>query len=155
MKENKLSIILGIILVIMIVSCIFTYISQSSKNEFVKPEFDKNIKEGLPNIDDINEKKVDAYGRYSFYINPSPVLNDNRLLINFTSFKDNNVWLKLRVYCSSKKIGETGLIKANEYLEEIEIEECDDAKISYEVMSYQIDTYFSEGVVKLNTTLSK
>lgn len=155
MRENKLSIILTVFLLIMIGLNISLFIINNSEKEFVAPSFDESVKIGLPNVQNITDNLIDAYSRYKFYVNPEPIFQNNKLLVNFTSFDDNKVWLKLRVYCNEKIVGETDLIKPNEYIDYLEIENCSNEKISYEIMSYQYDTYYSEGVVKLNTSIKK
>ena len=68
------------------------------------------------------------------------------------------MWLKLRVLDQQNRIiGETGLIKPNEYVKTIKFDAAipSDAKVKLKVMAYQPETYYSEGSIVLNTRIAK
>ena len=92
---------------------------------------------------------------YNIYIDANPKINNNnKLTINFISLKENNVWIKIRVLNTNKKIvAESGLIKPGEYLKNIKLNKKlnSNDNITYEIIGYEIETYLSAGTVKLKT----
>ena len=54
-------------------------------------------------------------------------------------------------------LGETGLIKPGEYVQSVELDRVPKVgtPIVLKIMAYQPDTYYSEGAVSLNTTISE
>ena len=65
---------------------------------------------------------------------------------------ENAVWLKLRVLDShGNTLGETGLIRPGESVRSVQLHTLPqpDAEVSYKIMSYEADTYFSCGAVSV------
>ena len=83
-------------------------------------------------------------------------MDGGKAVVYFTNAEENSVYLKLRVLDEDGNIlGETGLLKPGEYVEGVELGETFSAgtTISLKIMSYEPDTYMSEGSVVLKTTI--
>lgn len=153
MKNNKLLIILSTILIVFICVIVFLLINIDRKSTFKKPEFDKSAEE-IPSNLNYEESVLKVVDGYSIYISSSPKFEDNHLKIDFISLGTNNIWIKVRILDENNKIiGETGLVKPGEYLEKVKLNKSLKSKdqIKYKIMGYEIDSYLSAGVIKLNT----
>ena len=76
------------------------------------------------------------------------------LLLYFTNDGGNLVYLKVRIYKDDKIIGESDLIKPGEYIEYVNVNNVrKDDTVLIKVMSYNMNNYYSEGVVKLNVEI--
>lgn len=129
---------------------------KSETGEFTPPPFDAAAEVGTPAVPDglgwqeLDAKvfKVAVCGR----IVPSGDTAD----VWLTNPEDNTVWLKLRVLdAEGDVIGETGLIRPGEYVRSVALDRVpkDGDKITLKIMTYQPDTYYSEGSVTLDTTV--
>lgn len=77
--------------------------------------------------------------------------------IYLTNLEGNEVWIKARFYDEEGNIiGESGLIKPGEYLENIELFTAPDLSTQYtiKIMSYMPDTYQSLGAITLTPKMS-
>lgn len=162
MKNNKLIIpILSAVCVLSLSLMIFALCRTAPINtitEFVPPEFDANAVEGIP---DVPEK----YGWSEIYqdgmnfrvsINKKIINTKNQADVYLYNNEDNNVWLKLRILDEEGDIiGESGLIKSGEYIKTVTLTESvyDGQKVKLKIMSYQPETYYSEGSIILNTNI--
>lgn len=75
-----------------------------------------------------------------------------------TNPESNTVWLKVRVLDEKgNTLGETGLVRPGEYVQSVELDTVPKTgtPIVLKIMAYQPDTYYSEGAVSLNTTISE
>jgi len=151
--KNKLVITLTIVLIILISIIIVLGINLKKKTTFVKPEFDNLATTELPKDLDYSKGVLKIMDGYSIYIDATPKIIDNELIINFISMKDNNVWIKVRILNDDNVVGESGLIRAGEYLDKIKLtgKLTSNKDITYMIMGYEIDTYLSAGVVTLKT----
>ena len=156
--KNKGLFILVAITMILIAFTITVVIWTSFKREFVKPEFDKNAKP-ISNIE-IDEKlqyaEINVEDGYNVGICNNLIMDkEENILIYFSSLKDNNVYLKLRIYDKEQKIlKETGLIKPGQQIEKIKIENLkNDKDVVIKIMSYDPETYYSKGTVSINTKI--
>lgn len=152
--KNKSLIIALIICVISVVGFILTLNSYNKSKEFVKPEFEKNVKVGMPKLtkeDGFEEFEVSE--DYIVYMTGETKLNDGKLVVYFTSKKSNDVYVKLRILKDDKIVGETGLLKPGEYIKEVKLDKSlkKDDKITIKVMGYETETYYSAGSISLNT----
>lgn len=152
--KNKSLIIALIICVLSIGGFILALNSYNKSKEFVKPEFEKNVKEGMPKLtkeDGFEEFEVSD--EYIVYMTGETKLEDNKLIVYFTSKKTNNVYVKLRIYKDDEILGETGLLKPGEYIKEVKLDKSlkKDDKITLKVMGYEPETYYSAGSISLNT----
>ncbi len=145
---NKKLIISFLILLISFSFLIVTIIFKNDK--FVAPEFDKNAIDGVPEISEDSYTSFNYLDSYKVFICGEPKLVNNKLYLYLTSEKSNDINLKARMYKDDKLIGETGLLKPNQYLEYVDVSSISVGdKISIKIMSYD-DNYQSAGVIKVN-----
>lgn len=157
MKNNKMTIGLGVVLIILVLGIILLLININSKNKFVKPEFDKNVTE-IPEKLDYKKNELKISEGYIVYLNPRPTIDNDYLKIDFISNKNNKIWIKVRVFDNNKKlIAESGLLKPGEYLEKVKLKGKvnTNVEITYKIMGYEMDNYLSAGSVSLNTRIGE
>ena len=158
MKEKKKLILLSGILIVLIVLIILLSINIKQKESFVKPEFDTNVLNEVPENIEYKNSTLNIAENYDIYINGLPTIENNKLIVDFISMKENNVWIKIRVLNNKEKvIAESGLVKPGEYLKSITLKKriSNEEKITYMIIGYEIDTYMSAGTVKLNTRIGE
>ena len=162
MKDKKLIIpILSIVCIISLcfmVFVLFRTAPASTNAEFVPPEFDINAESGIPEV-------PEEYGWSEIYqdgmnfrvgINKKIINTNNQADVYLYNNESNSVWLKLRVLDEDGRIlGETGLIKPGEYIKTVTFTTSvyDGEKVKLKIMSYQPETYYSEGSIILNTNI--
>lgn len=132
-------------------------ISRQETAPFVPPEFDSNAQEGTPDVPDgLGWQELDAKAfRFCLCGRFSPAQNAAQVWL--TNPRDNALWLKLRVLDGEGNIlGETGLIKPGFYVREVTLNQmpAPGTEIVMKVMAYEPETYYSQGAVTLNTTVS-
>lgn len=151
MKKNyKIYLIFIFAILIFILSLIY----YNDKVRYVRPKFDENAISGIPELDDDDYKKISPEGLYNFSLLSIPKLNNNKLLLYFTNDGSNLVYLKVRIYKDDKIIGESDLIKPGEFIEYVNVNGVrKDDTVLIKVMSYNMNNYYSEGVVKLNVEI--
>ena len=135
---------------------VFIFALNNSKNDaFVKPEFDKNAVDGVKNEE--NDECLSSLSfndNYSVIICSNPCLEDDKLYIMLSSIESNNVNMKVRVFKNDKVVGESGLIKPNQYLDYVNVSDIKVGdKIKVKIMGYDED-YHSAGALNLNFILS-
>jgi len=144
---------LSIVLVALIIGLVILNIYYKNKG-FNEPEFEKNIEK--INTDDYKDLKVNISNDYSFYATHNPKIEDNYMNIDFVNLSSEKVYLKLRVMQGDNIIGETGLIKTGEKIDRIKINDTIEKKnFIFLIMSYEKDTYYSLGEVKLNVEVGE
>ena len=126
--------------------------------EFVPPSFDKGAFRGTPNVPEDKAKsylKVYKDGMsFSAYVCGEVVIDKGYADIYFTNPEENSLWMKLRIFDSKGNvIGETGLIKPNEYIQTVRFDTLPEngEEITMKIMTYEPDTYYSGGAVPLRT----
>ena len=133
-------------------------ININNKKQFIKPEFDKNV-EVIPENLEYKKNSLKVTEGYELYIEAIPkIVEDKYLQINLVSFESNDVWFKIRVLDSNKRIiAESGIVRPGEYLEKLELSRnlFEGAKVTYKIMGYEKDSYFSAGSVNLNTRIGE
>lgn len=158
MKNNKLLIILCTILAILAIVIVGLLFSIKSKESFKKPDFDSNVTE-IPSDLDYQKSVLNILDGYSIYISPNPkIVDDDYLKIDFLSVSTNNVYVKVRILDSENNIiGETGILKAGDYLEKVKLSKSVKVNdnITYKIMGYDQDNYTSAGSVSLNTRIGE
>lgn len=126
--------------------------------EFTTPPFDSSTVVGTPTVPDgLGWQELDAQA-YKVGICGKFIPNRNTADVWLTNPAKNTVWLKVRVLDEKDNtLGETGLIKPGEYVQSVELDTVPKAgtPIVLKIMAYQPDTYYSEGAVSLNTTISE
>ena len=143
-------------LIVMIVVLVAT--GKPSQGEFVPPAFDSLAVRGVPEVpEELQYSSPYREGMaYRFSVCANVKMDGSKAVVYFTNAEENSVYLKLRVLDEDGNIlGETGLLKPGEYVEGVELGETFSAgtTISLKIMSYEPDTYMSEGSVVLKTTI--
>lgn len=125
---------------------------------FIPPEFEGTAQIGTPNVSkDLGWNELDAQA-FRVSVCGKFVVNGNTADIWLTNPKENTIWLKLRVLDTDGNIlGETGLLKPNEYVQSVTLDTIpkEGTPIVLKLMTYQPNTYYSEGTVTLNTIVSE
>ncbi len=135
-----------------------SYNTGTNANQFVPPEFDPAAVDGVPTVDDaLGWAALSISEDYNVHV--CGILNadaDGSLPLYFTNDAGSTVWAKLRVLNSSGEIiGETGLLKAGQYVERVQLnDKAASGNVTLQVMGYQPDTYYSAGSVGLATVLT-
>lgn len=162
-KEKKIIKILSILFIAVFSATSVILINKDKivrKNKFVAPPMDMNAVAGSPSdIDDnLTYQEISVKDEYTVYLCATPKTNNNKLTIYFTSSKKNKDLLKIRILDENNSLlGESNLIEPNSYIKEIGInrELEDNELITIKVMSYEKDTYYSNGSFKLNVFVKK
>lgn len=165
MDKNQKKIIISsiIVFIILFICVIVLYLNKDKikkKAEFVVPEFETSSVKGKPEgVDEsLSYQEMSIKEDYIVYICATPREENNKLTLYFTSSEKNVSLLKIRVFDSNNNLlGESGLIEPNSYIKEINLNRSlnDNEGISIKVMSYQKETYYSNGSFKLNVFVKK
>lgn len=168
LKSKRQKILLIILSLLFIISAVIMTIAlvthnksenAESKNNFIPPSFDENAISGTPTVDSsLRYEEIYAEGMaYKIYICRTPHIEDNKLTIYFTSPAENEKNLKIRVYDENgNTLGETGLIKPDEYIKYVTLKENvdKDTILNIKVMGYEPETYMSAGVVTVGVKIT-
>lgn len=129
---------------------IFNNINNSKK--FEPPRFEENKSYGIPKV--ANEYQWGIIDANNFLVGMcGNVYLEEKTVIYFTNPTENSVWLKLRLLDEKGNIhGETGLIKPGEYVEFVYLDnkKQPNGKISFKIMAYEPETYYSQGSIIVN-----
>ena len=133
--------------------------SASEAVEFSPPPYDANAVIGVPAEvpEDLGYSKLEIEKGYVFYLCGNIFLTGNKADVYFTSPADNSVFLRLRIVDENEQIlGETGLIRPGEYLQNIVFDSIPQTSCpaKCKIIAYQPETYYSMGTVTLNITLN-
>lgn len=124
--------------------------------QFIPPPFDTAAQTGTPKVpEDLGWDELDAQS-YKFSVCGVFALENGKADVWLTNPEENEVWLKVRVLdTDGKTLGETGLIRPGEYVRSVKLdtEPKTGDNIQLKIMAYEPDTYYSAGVVSLNTTV--
>lgn len=157
--KNMIIPILSILCVLSIIVMLFA-ISNAPKNEveFAPPNFEVEAIQGLPKPpQELGWSELYQDGmNYRVGICGNIVAYNNVADIYLSNSSDNKVWLKLRVLDENNNIiGETGLLKPNEYVKSVKLvaNVQNGQRIKLKIMSYEPETYYSQGSVVLNTNI--
>ena len=128
--------------------------------DFVPPAFESMAVQGTPNVpEELQYSTPYREGMaYRFSVCANVQMVGSKAVVYFMNAEENSVYLKLRVLDEDGNIlGETGLLKPGEYVEGVELGETFSARttISLKIMSYEPDTYMSEGSVILKTEIGE
>ncbi len=158
-KNQKLAlkITILVILVFIIIFFLFLFIKNPSviKGEFIPPKMDDNYIIGKP----VGVSKECIYqeakvnDEYIVYLCASPLFENNKLNLYFTSSKNNKGLIKIKILdLNNKIIGESGLIEPDSYLKDIYISKklINNERITVRIMHYEKKTYYSLGELKLD-----
>lgn len=142
--------ILSGILIILLMAIIYLMFIYNPK--FEVPDFDKNAKKY-----DVLKKisPIEMNENYVIYIDGDMKVKKDVLKFYFASDKKNKVYTKIRIYQGDKIIGESGIIKPGEYIENISLNEKINDSIEIKVMGYDMDTYQSAGSANFEVKVNK
>lgn len=148
--KNKLAYLLGVIAIILIIIVVVLFVNNK---DFVPPKMDSSSKSGTPKfVEELGYKNLKVSEDYNIAIAGKPKLDGKNLFIYFTSDKNSKYLFKLRIYKNDSLIEETGLIEPGHYIDKINVgsklKKGD--SISYKIMGYEYDTYYSAGEVFLD-----
>ena len=131
---------------------------QTEMGEFTPPPFESSAVVGAPTVPDgLGWQELDAQA-YKVGICGKFIPKGNTADVWLTNPESNTVWLKVRVLDEKgNTLGETGLIKPGEYVQSVSLSAVPETgtPIVLKIMAYQSDTYYSEGAVDFNTTISE
>ena len=160
-KKNYILPLAAVLCVLSIAVMIFALTRQevqTEMGEFTPPPLDSSAVVGSPAVpDDLGWQELDAKV-YKVGVCGKFIPKGNTADVWLTNPESNTVWLKVRVLDEKgNTLGETGIIKPGEYVQSVELDNVPKAgkPIVLKIMAYQPDTYYSEGAVSLNTTISE
>lgn len=152
--------ILSVLAVVAVIAMVvaFSVTGSPKQGKFIPPPFEDAAVQGIPDVPE--ELQYSTPYRdglaYRFSVCANVQMVGSKAIVYFTNAEENSVYLKLRVLDEDGNIlGETGLLKPGEYVEGVELGETFSAgtTISLKIMSYEPETYMSEGSVVLKTTI--
>lgn len=124
--------------------------------QFVPPPFDANAVKGAPTVEFpqiYGTLKLNDDAMVRLY--STPVVEDGKLLVLFTTAEENACWVRLRI-CDEKGnvLGQTGLLRAGEYVEYVELSQSPKSKnLLAKILTYEPETYYSLGTANVNLQL--
>lgn len=128
------------------------------RGTFTPPPFEQSAVVGSPSVPEgLGWQELDAQA-FHVGVCGKCIVTDYSADVWLTNPETNTVWLKVRVLDEKgNTLGETGLIKPGEYVQSVTLETVptDGTPIILKIMAYEPETYYSEGAVTLNTTISK
>ena len=160
-KNNYILPLAAVLCVLSLAVMVFTLTRQevqTEMGEFTPPPFDAAAVVGSPAVPDgLGWQELDAKV-YKVGICGKFIPHGNTADVWLTNPISNTVWLKVRVLDENgSTLGETGIIKPGEYVQSVTLDTVPKTgqPIVLKIMAYQPDTYYSEGAVSLNTTISE
>lgn len=161
-KKNYILPLAAVLCVLSLAVMVFALTRQeeipTEMGEFTPPPFESAAVVGSPAVPDgLGWQELDARV-YKVGICGKFIPKGNSADIWLTNPEGNTVWLKVRVLDEKGSIlGETGLVRPGEYVQSVALDTVPKAgtPIVLKIMAYQPDTYYSEGAVSLNTTISE
>lgn len=158
-KQNAIFIlccVFAVVLVIMVVALLVP--KTAPKGEFVPPPFESAAVQGTPTVGErLAYQEVYRDGMaYRLSVCCVPTVSGKELTVFFTSAEGNEKYLKLRVMDEQGNIlGETGLLKAGEYVKTVTLSETLSAgtRLKLKVMGYEPADYTSAGSIAVNVTI--
>lgn len=120
-------------------------------NEFVAPEFEQQAVAGIPEEleESLNYQTFSVEDKMTFGMCGNLTLSeDGTVDIYFTSDASNTFWSKVKLLDEEGNIlGESGLIKAGEYVKTVEITNppAESIPVIAKILTYEEETYYSEG----------
>lgn len=123
---------------------------------FTPPAFEAAAQTGQPGLTESDGYSTIDAKEYQVALCGQPQITKDGLALSLTNPEGNGVWLKVRVYDEQGALlGESGILKEGEYVKEVLLSDAgnpsEESAISLKIMAYEPDTYYSAGVVTLNT----
>ena len=164
MKQNKLLMIVGITCAVCVVAMVIILgvTSIPKMGEFTPPPFDDAAMVGTPPL---SMEEQESLGWSVVAPKGSPftaaacgrvTVSDGKALLWFANTDTNTVLLKLRMFdAKGNVLGETGLIRPGEYVQYVTLSKIPDVgdEVVMKIMSYNPDTYLSEGAFQMRTAI--
>ena len=154
-KQQKIIlVILGALIIALLVAVIAVSLLEKEPDigEFVPPSFEVNAQKGMPQTFPESFGTMTVRPGFVIGMCAAPLLDGSSLDLCFTSPETNTVWMKVRVYDEAgNQLGESGLLKPGEHLATLVLADVPQKteKLVAIVLSYEPDTYYSEGSVKV------
>lgn len=153
-----LGILASVAVIVMVV--VLSVMNAPKQGEFIPPPFEDAAMQGIPDVpEELQYSSPYRDGMaYRFSVCANVKMDGSKAVVYFTNAEENSVYLKLRVLDKDGNIlGETGLLKPGEYVKGVELDKDPSAEttISLKIMSYEPDTYMSEGSVILKTEIGE
>lgn len=147
------SICLAAVIVMVAALCI----PKVGKGKFTPPPFERTAVEGIPTVPEgLGWQELDAKA-FQVGICGKFIVTEGSAEVWLTNPEDNAAWLKLRVTDTDGNIlGETGILRQGEYVRSVALDTAlkEGTPIVLKIMAYEPETYYSQGAVTLNTTVS-
>lgn len=128
------------------------------RGDFTPPPFDAAALKGEPTVDEglgYTELSHEQLS-YTVWLCGRVTVSEDGARLYLMNPEANSIWLKARLLSEDGKVlGESGLLRPGEYVEYVPLTEqvsVGDA-ISIKVMTYEAETYRSEGAVTLNVRI--
>lgn len=158
--ERKLIMIFSAVLILAVIAVVVVLIvkmNQTVKGDFVKPEFDSSaIVADMDYLSSIQSfSTLQATSDLGVALMSDVYLNDNKYQLYFCSLDTNKDYLLVRIYDETGEVllGQSGLVKPGEcvqYVDAISVPK-DSENIKIKVLTYEPETYLSQGTFSLNT----
>ena len=157
-SDKPLLIAAGACILAVVTMIIVLAVPQSPKmGAFTPPPFEAQAVAGVPTVpQELGWSELDAQ-LYKVSVCGVVQVTEDLAEVWFTNPEGNTVWLKLRILDKSGNIlGETGIVKPGEYVQSVQLTQvpASGTAITMKIMAYAPETYYSEGSVALNTTLT-
>ena len=158
MNRSEIRIIQCLSIILLLVASICVYHLMHPK--FKKPPFAENAVLGEPAIDydACHFQEIVISPEFSLNMCGKPAIIKDEICLYFTARSSNNIWLRYIVYDEAGKVvSESGIIKPGEYLVSSKLErELNDGEIiTVKVLSFEPETYYSEGSLNVNIQIQK
>ena len=126
--------------------------------EFEKPPFETNAVLGKPTVEQsLMYREVDVGGSFVFSVCGCPVVENNELILYFSSNENNTPWLLVKIFdTKGNEIGKSGILRAGEYVRSIPLSQIpENGKVKLKIITYEPDTYYSMGTASAEISFSK
>lgn len=160
-KQQKIILLILVALLLVALVAVIAVASRGNEpvvGEFLPPPFEENAKQGMPQTVPSGFGTMTVRPEYVIGMCAAPPLQGTSLWLYFTSPETNTVWVKVRICDKGGNIlGESGLLKPGEHLEFLVLDTVPEpTEVLYAtVLSYQPNTYYSEGAVSVELTPTK
>lgn len=155
MKNKTTSLILTVVSVLCAISVVLTVIALivSGKPDKTPPfyQFTDDAVMGYPAVTDEQQLYIISNCNQNFqaYVCRNALINGKTLSVGFTNPADSRVLIQLYIYGENGRyLGKSGLLKEENYIMDLQLErEPKNGEIlTYKVICYEYDTYYSLGV---------
>ncbi len=154
-KQQKITVFILTALLLVLLVAVVAVASRdtgSTIGDFVPPSFEENALAGMPEQPPAGFGTMTVTSEFVIGMCATPSFDGTNLGLYFTSPKTNAVWMKVRVCDENGRVlGESGLLKPGEHLPTLVLTDgpIANGRLYATVLSYEPDTYYSEGSVKV------